>query len=150
MHTDLPTEILYIFRASTFSSMALQLWYSLGNLDNVLPFKAVLYLFCPLHKLHLLRIMPDIILPSRLGLSCWSSCEWFSFVYSLYYASLGHSIYVSKPTQSLGFNIIYYEFHFFGFFIRAISNLYICIPTNCTQLIYFINNTLKHMYCLNL
>ena len=40
-------------------------------------------------------------------------------------------------------------FHFFAlFFIRAISKLYICIPTNCTQLIYFINNTLKHMYCL--
>jgi len=29
-------------------------------------------------------------------------------------------------------------------------SLYICIPTNCTQLIYFINNTLKHMYCLKL
>ena len=28
--------------------------------------------------------------------------------------------------------------------------LYICIPTNCTQLIYFINNKLKHMYCLKL
>ena len=35
-------------------------------------------------------------------------------------------------------------------FIRAISKLYICIPTNCTQLIYFINNTLKHMYYLKL
>ena len=32
----------------------------------------------------------------------------------------------------------------------ALNNLYICIPTNCTQLIYFINNTLKHMYCLKL
>ena len=43
------------------------------------------------------------------------------------------------------------EFHFFVlFFIRAIFKLYICIPTNCTQLIYFINNTLKHMYCLKL
>ena len=30
------------------------------------------------------------------------------------------------------------------------KHLYICIPTNCTQLIYFINNTLKHMYCLKL
>jgi len=39
---------------------------------------------------------------------------------------------------------------FLWFFIRAISKLYICIPTNCTQLIYFINNTLKHMYCLKL
>ena len=43
------------------------------------------------------------------------------------------------------------DFHFFVlFFIRAIFKLYICIPTNCTQLIYFINNTLKHMYCLKL
>ena len=42
-------------------------------------------------------------------------------------------------------------FHFFVlFFIRAIFKLYICIPTNCTQLIYFINNALKHMYCLKL
>jgi hypothetical protein len=40
------------------------------------------------------------------------------------------------------------DFHFFVlFFIRAIFKLYIYIPTNCTQLIYFINNTLKHMYC---
>ena len=31
-----------------------------------------------------------------------------------------------------------------------ISLLYICFPTNCTQLIYFIDNTLKHMYCLKL
>ena len=31
-----------------------------------------------------------------------------------------------------------------------VKKLYICIPTNCTQLIYFINNTLKHMYCLKL
>ena len=28
--------------------------------------------------------------------------------------------------------------------------LYIYIPTNCTQLIYFINNKLKYMYCLKL
>jgi len=48
-------------------------------------------------------------------------------------------------------NYIVYEFHFFVlFFIRAISKLCICIPTNCTQLIYFIDNTLKHMYCLKL
>ena len=47
--------------------------------------------------------------------------------------------------------IIIIYFHFFVlFFIRAIFKLYICIPTNCTQLIYFINNTLKHMYCLKL
>ena len=45
---------------------------------------------------------------SRLGFSNWSSSEWFPFLYSFYYASFGHSIFVSKPTQSLGFNIIYY------------------------------------------
>ena len=43
-----------------------------------------------------------------------------------------------------------FRISFLWFFIRVISKLYICIPTNCTQLIYFINNTLKHMYCLKL
>jgi hypothetical protein len=65
-------------------------------------------LFSPLHKLHLLQLIPDINFLSRLGPSSWSSCEWFPFVYSFYYAGFGHSIYVSKPTQSLGFNVIYY------------------------------------------
>ena len=57
------------------SSVALQLWKSLGLLDNSLPLKAALYLFCPLHKLHLLQIIPHIIIPSSLGPSSWSSCE---------------------------------------------------------------------------
>ena len=35
---------------------------SLGLLNNNLPFRVVLYLFCPLHKLHLLQIIPDIIM----------------------------------------------------------------------------------------
>ena len=34
--------------------------------------------------------------------------------------------------------------------LYTIFIFYICIPTNCTQLIYFINNALKHMYCLKL
>ena len=54
------------------------------------------------------RSFPDIIIPSRLGPSSWSSYEWFPFVYFFHYAGLGHSICVSKPTQSLGCNIIYY------------------------------------------
>ena len=89
------------------SSIELQLWEILGLLYNILPFKAVLYLLCPIYKLHLLQIIPDIVFPSRLGPSSWSSCERFPFVYSFYCASFGHSIYVSKPTQSLDFNIIY-------------------------------------------
>ena len=43
-------------------------------------------LFCPLHKLHLLQTIPDIIFPSILWLFCWSSCEWFPFVYSFHRA----------------------------------------------------------------
>jgi len=73
-----------------------------------LPFRAVLYFFCPLHNLHLLQIIPDITIPSRLGPSSWSSCEWFPFVYSFHYAGFGHSIYVSKQLNRLAFNIIYY------------------------------------------
>jgi hypothetical protein len=61
-------------------------------------FRAVLHLFCPLHKLHLLHIIPDIIIPSRLGPSSWSSYEWFPLVYSFHYAGFRHSICVSKPT----------------------------------------------------
>ena len=99
---------IYISISRTSSTMVLQLWKSLGLLDNSLPFRAVLYLFCPLHKLHLLQIIPDIIIPSRLRPSSWSSCEWFPFVYCFHYAGFGHSICVSKPTHSLGFNIIYF------------------------------------------
>ena len=42
--------------------------------------------------------------------------------------------------------------NFFFLFLPWPTNaqLYICIPTNCTQLIHFINNTLKHMHCLKL
>jgi len=57
------------------SSMALQLWYSLDLLNTILPCKAVLDLFCPLYKLHLLQIILDIIFPSGLGPSFWSTCE---------------------------------------------------------------------------
>ena len=33
--------------------------------------------------------------------------------------------------------------------IKQSSPLFIYIPTNCTKLYFFINNTLKHLYCLN-
>jgi hypothetical protein len=65
-------------------------------------------LFCPFYKFHLFQIVPDTIFPSELGPSYWFSCEWFPFVYFIYSTSLRYSIYVSKPAQSLGFNIIYY------------------------------------------
>jgi hypothetical protein len=88
--------------------MALQLWYSLGLLNNTLPFKAILDLSCPFDNFHLFQVIPDIVFSSGLGPSYWSLCEWFPFVYLIYNTSFGHYIYVSKPTQSLGFNIIYY------------------------------------------
>ena len=80
---------------------------SLGLLNNILPFKAILDLPCPFYKFRLFQVIPDVIFPSGLGPSCWS-CEWFPFVYLLYNTSFRHSVYVSKPAQSLGFNIIYY------------------------------------------
>ena len=61
-----------------------------------------------LHNQQIIQIIPDIIFPSRLGPSSWSSCEWFPFVYSFYCASFGRSICASKPTQLLCFNIIYF------------------------------------------
>ena len=48
--------------------MALQIWHSLGLLNNILPFKAILYLSCPFYKFHLFQVIPDVIFPSGLGL----------------------------------------------------------------------------------
>jgi hypothetical protein len=78
--------------------MALQLWYSLVLLYNILPFKAMLDLFCPFYMFHLFQFIPDIFL-SGLGLSYWSSCEWFPFLYFIYNTGFGHSIYVSKTNS---------------------------------------------------
>ena len=61
---------------------------SLDLLNNTLPLKAVLYLFCPLHKLHLLQVILDIVFPTGLRLSCWSTCEWFPFVYSFFFFTM--------------------------------------------------------------
>ena len=102
-------SIIRILKNCRSSAQLFFFFYGATTLTRVLAFPtiAVLYLFCPLHKLHLLHIIPEITFPSILRPSCWSSCEWFPFVYSIYYDSFRHSIYVSKPTQSLGFNIIY-------------------------------------------
>ena len=94
---------------SLSACLALQLRYSLGLLNNSFPFEAILDLSCPFYDFHLLQVLPDIVFPSAFGSSYWSSCEWFPFVYFLCNTSFSHSIYVSKPTQSLGFNIIYYK-----------------------------------------
>ena len=65
-------------------------------------------------------------------------------------------VYVSKSGNlsllELSGPVMYLYRYFFIFFTKSNFHtyLYIYIPTNCTQLIYFINNTLKHMYCLKL
>jgi hypothetical protein len=93
---------------STFSSSVLQLWQNLGFLNNVLSFKVILDLFCPFCKFRLFKVISDFVFLSGLGTSYWSTCKLFPFVYFLYNTSFRHSIYVSKPTQSLRFSTIYY------------------------------------------
>jgi hypothetical protein len=61
--------------------MALQLRYSLDLLNNTLPFKAILDLSCLFSNFHLFQVIPDIVFPSGLELSYWSSCGWFPFAY---------------------------------------------------------------------
>ena len=78
---------------------------------NILPFKAILDLFYPFYKFHLSQVVPDVVFTSGLRPSHWSPCRWFPFVYFPYNTGFRHSIYVSKPTQSLGFNIIYYIYN---------------------------------------
>jgi hypothetical protein len=60
------------------------------------------------YNFHLFQVISDIVFPSGLGSSYWSTCKLFPFVYFPYNTSFSHSIYVYKPTQSLRFNITYY------------------------------------------
>jgi len=55
--------------------------YSLGFLNNFLPFKAVLGLFRPLKELHPSQVIPDVIIPSVFRSSYWSSYVWLPFIY---------------------------------------------------------------------
>jgi len=53
----------------------LQLWKILGLLNSSFPFEAIFDLFCPFYEFHLLQVVPDIVFPSGLGSSYWSSCK---------------------------------------------------------------------------
>jgi len=94
-------------------------------------------LFCPFYEFHLLQVVPDIVFPSGLWSSYRSSCEWVPFVYFLYNTSFRRSIYVSKPPQSLDFNIIYYVPMFY-----LLIQFYVCL----LLIIMFLNP----VYCLNI
>jgi len=88
----------------------LLLWlYSSGRLlaFSTVPFHIRRSWTCPapFYKFQLFQVIPDIIFPSGLGPSYRSSCECFPYVYFLYNTSFRHSIYVSKPAPSLGYNI---------------------------------------------
>ena len=84
------------------------------NSGRVLAFSTISFYLrrswtCSAHFMfHLSQVVPDVVFPLGLRLSHWSNCRWFPFVYFPYNAGFRHSIYVSKPTHSLGFNIIYY------------------------------------------
>jgi hypothetical protein len=55
--------------------LLLLLWHynSLGLLNNILPFKAILDLSCSFYNFHLFQVIPDVIFPSALGPSYKSS-----------------------------------------------------------------------------
>ena len=112
---------LKVYTISTSSSV-LHLWKSLGFLHNILPFKLILDLFRLFYKFHLSQIIPDVVFPSGLGPSHWSTCRWFPFVYFPYDISSKHSVCVSKRTQLLGFN-----FFFLRFVDRASQYIYLSI-----------------------
>jgi len=81
---------------------------SLGFLHNFLPFKAVLDLFRPFQEFHLSQLVPDVVTPSLFRSSYWLSHIWLPFMYISYHTGFRFPMDVSKPTQSLEFNIIYY------------------------------------------
>jgi len=68
-----------------------------------------------------------LVLPTGLlGPSYWSTCEWFPFVYFLYGTDFRHSVHVTKPTQSLSFNILYYYLPVF-YFINSSNSFFVLI-----------------------
>ena len=80
LHVSVPLDHLqsafcFFSFSSSSSSMALQLWYSLGLLKNILPFKTVLDFLYTFYNFQLFQVLPDIVFPPGLGSSCWSSCE---------------------------------------------------------------------------
>jgi hypothetical protein len=77
-------DIIALDYGGSSSSYALQLCESFGLLNVDLPFGAILDLFSPLNNFHPSHVIPDVIFPSGLGSSCWSSCERFLFIYFLY------------------------------------------------------------------
>ena len=74
------------------SSSALQLWKSLGFLNNRLPIMSIFDRVWPFYHFQLFQIVFDVVFPSGLGSAYWSICEWVSFIYFLYNARFWHSI----------------------------------------------------------
>jgi len=102
-HLVLRTLVMYLLLLNKHYNSC-----SLGFLNNFLPFKAVLGLLRQLKELHPSQVIPDVIIPSVFRSSYWSSYVWLPFIYFPYNAGFRLSMYVSKPAQSLGFDIIYY------------------------------------------
>ena len=77
-----------LFCKPSSSSTALQLCYSLGPLNNILPVKAVLYLFCPLHNFTFFRpfltspSLRDLGLPAGLPVNGFHLCILFTVLVS--------------------------------------------------------------------
>jgi len=116
--------------------------------DGVLAFSTVAFHLrrswtCSVQFISLIfsKSFPDIIFPSGLEPSYWSTCKWSPFVYSLYNTDFRHYFCVSKPTQSFSFNIIYYV----PVFINSSNSLFVLIlQTPLSSLIgpnIFLSNT---------
>jgi len=144
------------------SSVALEPWKSLGLLDNSLPFRAVLFLFFPLHKLHLLQFIPDIIIIilSRLRPSSWSSCfSCFQHFHSIPSPYVNHVL--SYPFNLRRLSSYYWPFiplsrifsmsNFLrrGWWCSITVDMYIVHEPPCMQVLPFDDNLCVREPCLN-
>ena len=71
------------FSTSSSSWSALQLWKSLGFLNNSLPLMSILDQVWPFYHSQLFQIVFDAVFPSGPGSAYRSICEWVPFVYFL-------------------------------------------------------------------
>jgi len=105
--------------------MAVQLFMqSFGLLNQFLPSSSILHKGLLVWHFWLLYVFSNIILPAYLWSSYWPSWNGFPGVYCLDHSCFFHPLNVTKPSQSLCCNEVYYVLVFY-YFIQFLVGFYL-------------------------
>ena len=102
--------------------VALQLFMQSSGLNQFLP-SSILDKGLPIWHFWLLCISSSIFLPTYLWSSCWPSSNVFPAVYCLDHPCFLHPLNVTKPSQPLCSNEVYYVLVFY-YFIQFLVGFY--------------------------